>query len=265
MTSSSIIDLDARRVYKHPPIIEAIVEFTFGGGEDWNLTIPGRLYERVRDSYPGEPQQREIVEANWGTEGADGVDPPNQGLALTVSKKSERVVFSSDNKLLMVGPAVLSVHSLAPYEGWESLHARATDALEKYCEVARPECISSIGLRYVNRIKLPGPTVAFEEYFTVAQALPATGFPPNLGAFFDRMELYYEEIPARIAFTWASVNSDDPEAAVFLLDLDLRWRDKTPFENADSNLADLRGRERAAFESLITNKLREIFDADQIA
>ncbi|MEU2703734.1 TIGR04255 family protein [Micromonospora aurantiaca (nom. illeg.)] len=262
MTSSEVIDLGERRVYKHPPIIEAIVEFTFSGGEDWNLTIPGRLYERIREDYPGEPQQREVVEANLGM---DGAKSSKTGLAITVSKKSERVVFASDNRLLMVGPAVLSAHSLAPYEGWESLQARATDALQHYCELVHPEHISSIGLRYVNRIKLPESTITFDDYFTVAQVLPASGFPATLSSFFDRMELRYEEIPASIAFTWASVNSDEPDTAAFVLDLDLRWRGKTPFENAESNLKELRERERAAFESLITDKLREIFDADQDA
>ncbi|MGQ0654564.1 MAG: TIGR04255 family protein [Betaproteobacteria bacterium] len=38
--------------YKNPPIIEAICEFRFSETSPWDLTIPGLIYELVKDKFP---------------------------------------------------------------------------------------------------------------------------------------------------------------------------------------------------------------------
>ena len=52
-----------RRRYKNPPIEEALVEFRFAPGQEWDLTIPGKLHEKVKDSYPGKPRQQKLLQA----------------------------------------------------------------------------------------------------------------------------------------------------------------------------------------------------------
>jgi uncharacterized protein (TIGR04255 family) len=38
--------------YEKPPIIEAVCEFRFSGKSKWDLTIPGLIYDSVKDEYP---------------------------------------------------------------------------------------------------------------------------------------------------------------------------------------------------------------------
>ena len=59
-----------RKKYKNPPIEEAIVEFRFVPGQEWNLTIPGKLHEhpRIKSQYPGKPRTQKILEAAPRTE-----------------------------------------------------------------------------------------------------------------------------------------------------------------------------------------------------
>ncbi|MDG4756406.1 TIGR04255 family protein [Micromonospora sp. WMMD710] len=243
-------------VYRHDPIVEAIVELVFEPGPEWNITIPGRLYDGLRDTYPDPPKQREILEAGLSSE-----DDEKVGNAFTVSRKGTRVVFGNDNKLLMVGPDVLSVHSLRPYEGWQRLLPRIVGALDSYVAIARPSGVRKLSLRYINRINIPEDSFSLTEYFTITQGLP-DAFPSRMTAFIDRMELAYEDIPAKIIFTWATTQPSSPGQSSFLLDLDLHWNEKCSVDEAVQHLVDLRQRERDAFESVINNRLREMFNAD---
>ena len=196
MTADAELELARRRVYRNPPISEAIVEFTFEGDSKWNLTSPGRLYDLFSDDYPEEPKERQVFQANVAH------NDDQKGLNFEVNQRPDRIVFANGNRLLMAGNGVLSVHCNAPYEGWKSFEARAMLALAAYSEAVKQTNISRIALRYVNRIPLPSPTIEFEDYFTIAQGLPVPGFPSKLTSFMDRMVLEYEDAPIRIIFTW---------------------------------------------------------------
>lgn len=254
------MDLEAdsapRPVYRHDPIVEAIVELVFEPGPEWNITIPGRLYDRLREDYPDQPKQREILEAGLADEGDS-----EAGHAFTVSRKGARVVFGNGNKLLMVGPDVLSVHSLRPYEGWQSLFPRIVGALDAYVSIAQPSGVRKFSLRYINQINVPEDSFSLTDYFTITQALPEA-FPSRMTAFVDRMELAYEDIPATIVFTWATTKPRSPGQSSFLLDLDLHWNEKCSVDEAVRHLMDLRRRERDAFEAVINDRLRGMFNAD---
>ncbi|WP_422751328.1 TIGR04255 family protein [Micromonospora sp. WMMD1219] len=250
-------DLPERRIYRNPPIVEAIVELRFLGGLTWNLTIPGRFYDQIKSEFPDEPEQREVVEANFGGKSPDEA-------MLSVNRKEQRVLFRNGSRLLVLGPNVLTVNSVRPYEGWESLKARIDSALSTYRSILNPDAVSTIGVRYINRIELAAEQFSLGDYFTIVQGLPVAGFPARLNSFFDRMELTYDEIPATIAFTWATTRPEKSDrGSAFVLDLDLRWNEPCSFENVLANVEELRNRERIAFESLINDRLREIFDANE--
>jgi uncharacterized protein (TIGR04255 family) len=43
--------------YKKPPIVEALFEFQFVPGREWDLTIPGLIYKKVKRRFPNRKQQ----------------------------------------------------------------------------------------------------------------------------------------------------------------------------------------------------------------
>ncbi|MFB7054462.1 TIGR04255 family protein [Streptomyces vinaceus] len=244
-----------RREYLHPPIVEAVCTFTFSSTEAWNITIPGRLYEKFKHQYPEPPEQREAIEANL-----EVTDPnkPN----VTIESRSPMVVFKNESRLLTVGTGKLGCHSVAPYEGWPSLRKRALEALAGYMDVVQSAQIESVGLRYVNRVTIPGGQVSLPEYFEIVPSLPPAGFPGVITAFFDRTEVRYSDAPeTKMAFTWASQNAQDPADSSFILDFDLLAANPVAINLVDEVLEDLREKERLAFESLISDKLREMFNA----
>jgi uncharacterized protein (TIGR04255 family) len=247
-----------RRQYPNPPIVEAVCEFRFDPGVVWNLTVPGLFYGKVRDLYTGEPQQQNLI----ATEFQLGQVPENSELKVTQGLTKLLFPSTDGTKLVGVGPDTLSIHSLRPYEGWNDFSSRIDQSFQVYSEVAKPIGVNRIAIRYINQIAISvNEAVDLSEYFTIYPQLP-DGVPSKMSGFVTRTESIYEDIPIRLAIT-LSDDGASSEQVVFILDLEVyqTWIDKSlPLKEMLSNLSELKSREGQVFESLITDRTRELFD-----
>ncbi len=252
------------RRYKNPPIEEAICEFRFKPGPDWDLTIPGKLQSKLGDEYSGKPQQRTVVEV---------------GLEMQAGRPSElrhgerlgmvQLVTENGKRMVGVGSDILSVSMLRPYHdvsrpggsGWDEFQPRIADALDAYKSVAEPVGVFRIGIRYINKIAILQNEVRVEDYLKCA--LPdVDGLPDRLNNFISRVEYTYED-GVRLVLSQGLINAPSDHVG-FLLDLDVIWENTKPItlNEALSRVEDLRNRERDAFETVITDEARKLFDAD---
>ncbi len=252
------------RRYKNPPIEEALCEFRFKPGQDWDFTIPGKLQTEFGDEYTGKPRDQRVVEVELK---AQGGRPPN--LQYNEALASVQLVTKAGKRMVGVGPDVLSVHMLRPYQdpdkaeesGWAEFHPRIETALNAYWKVAAPDGVTRIGIRYINKIVIPQKTVEVSSYLTCA--LPeVSGLPDSRKNFMSRVEYAYSD-DVRLVVSQGSIEAPSDHVG-FLLDLDVIWEGATPLarDKALAKASDLRTRERAAFETVITDKTRELFDAD---
>ena len=255
-----------RRRYKTPPIEEAICEFRFLPGSEWDLTIPGKLQAQLGDQYTGKPRAQKVLEL--GLEPQEG-KPPNlkygEGLARV------QLVTKNGKRMVGVGVDVMSVHVLRPYQrssipresGWGAFKPRIWAALDAYWKVAEPRGVSRVGIRYVNKILVPHDSVDIGAYLKCA--LPrVTGLPERLTNFVNRFAYAYED-GVQLVLSQGSLEGQ-PGSVSFLLDLDVIW-ENAPAGGASRDEAldvvdDLRERERDAFEAVITDKARGLFHAD---
>lgn len=250
--------MSERRRYGSPPVVEAIARLAWSEPADWGVTTPGVLFERLKDRYPAPPQSRNQFQAEIGQGG-----PASALGAISLKSGPSELVFATadGNKLLIVGPTAISAHALPPYEGWESLSARLREALPSVAEALNvEERFGEASLRYINRIVLPEPSIRFSDYLTIDFVLPPS-FPRNLSGFIDRADVHYDDAPVKLSFTWASAPAPIDHSA-FILDLDLTMApdDTLNGDEALNALDDLKEREAAAFEGLITDTLRSMFD-----
>lgn len=247
-----------RRQYRNPPIEEALCEIRFVPGPEWDPTLPGLIYQSLKAEYPQKPRTQNVLEA--GVTIPDGGGGPS----FQVQQNASRVQFRSadDRRLVGVGPDVLSAHLLRPYSSWEQFRDQIVQALAAYSSVAEPTAISRIGVRYINQIVLAADVVDLNEYFTSPPEPPET-LPQTLRSFLVRMEAAYEDEPIRVITTFASNDAARGRTA-FILDIDVvgEWPEQLGLESAMEAIDDLRSRERVAFESLITDRAREVFDAN---
>ncbi len=256
---------EGRRQYKHPPIDEAICEIRFAPSSEWDLTVPGRFHAEIKTAYAGKPEQQKVeLEAGFQVgDQTSGQLKLKQGIA--------RVKFPTldGRRLLSVGPDLIGIHLLRPYPpGWlEDFRPRIAFALDAYRRLFEPVGLRRVGVRYINRIVVPSERFDLGEYFTAPITIP-DGLPTEIGAFLTRIESAYndstEESPIRLVLTFATLKEQAPEKAAFLLDIDViqEWpKDPLSLELALERIDDLRPRERVAFEALITENARELFDA----
>jgi uncharacterized protein (TIGR04255 family) len=57
--------------YKNPPAIEAVCEFRLSPETEWDITIPGLIYERVKEKFPIK-EQRTFQNVEISSEGSPG-------------------------------------------------------------------------------------------------------------------------------------------------------------------------------------------------
>lgn len=246
-----------RRVYPRPPIVEAIIDLALQesvSGEDLAATLSAALGQR----YSGEPKRQDLVtlHASWGPAGVGTA--ANRVPHLTFLRTPDGL------RLLGCGNGALSVHVLAPYPGWESFIEQGTQAVEALPEEVRRLPLRAIGVRYIDRIRLPaGAEYAWSDYIQVMPPCPAS-MPRELVSFQTVTQAIDSETGALAALTVASVPTPPGEPSVVQYDLAMRLVPMPPCTLLDetwlSMVNALHERERDIFEESITDRLRGTFE-----
>lgn len=252
----SIGELMTQKKYKNPPIVEALCEFRFEPSDVWNFTIPGKfhIHEKIKNEYPN-IRHANVIEATVDT---TGNNDPN----VSVRKEIARIqlVQEDGKRLISLGPDVLSINVLKPYEGWEEFRPRILNALKAYWEVVSPKSVNRIGLRYINKIETPSEDVKLSTYFHI-KPHECDELPKNFGKFLTRTEYFYPD-DIKLILVHATTGTQENKLG-FLLDLDLVWENES-LDNIEKilDITDkLHEIEGKAFEALITDQTRNLFNA----
>jgi uncharacterized protein (TIGR04255 family) len=78
---------------------------------------------------------------------------------------------------------------LHPYTSWEELFPQAMDLWRVYSSIAKPDVITRLAVRYVNRIVLPAGPTAFETYLRTAPVIPPE-LPQYISGFLTRVTIH---------------------------------------------------------------------------
>lgn len=240
--------------YKYPPIIEAVCEFRFEPSSPWDQVFYGLFYEKIRNS--GFQKRQPIKEVDLGVkQSANGIE---QEL-----KTTDRMRFLREDEkaFIQVGPDKLSVHHLKPYPSWPEFQPLVLKGFDAYLEAVKPKGIQRIGLRYINRIEIPGTKVKVEDYF---EFYPFVGkqLPQEFGPFIVGIEVPYEGDRDILRIMLTSIRSTTPNIACVVLDLDyfLNKPESVLLTNVSNwiNIAHDHHVEEV-FEACIRDPLRKIF------
>jgi uncharacterized protein (TIGR04255 family) len=245
-----------RRHYRNPPIHEALCEFQFIEGPGADVTLPGRVFARIRESYPAKPREQKIVEAEVG----DLADASR----IRVRQTGSRIQFSTDDghRIVAVGLTSLSVHALRPYDSWEELEGRFRDVLAVYVDEAQPVAVSRIGVRYIDRIPLEGDPGRVANVLGVS-VNPLSGVLADPRALFCKLE--HETGPESlitVTLATSQVSGGEGSQLVLALDLDSVWQQRSdPLSVAEAveRMSDLKAIVTDVFEALISEEARSAF------
>jgi uncharacterized protein (TIGR04255 family) len=240
--------------YANPPVEEAVCEFRMIPETRWDLTVPGLLYERLKETFP-QKEQRMIqeVELTQGPEGLQQQIRTNERLGF----------FTEDRKMLaQVGPRLLVVNALKPYPHWEGFKPRIEMVWRNLQETIEAQGLERIGLRYINRIELPAQSIELGDYF---EFYPFVGkrLPQQMVSFLAGMEFSYADGRDHCRVQLAPIPLSGKEGkAAFILDLDYFLARPRGVAVADALawVEEAHSRVEEVFEGCITDKLRNMFD-----
>lgn len=199
---------------KKYPIIEVLCEFQFNPGQPWDMTMPGIIYEKIKDDFPLKRQQISIglgigigIEPGKGISGRFGIPPRIQFLN------------PDESALVQVGPDLLVVNHLKPYPKWETFKNLILKNLEIYIDNVKPIGFKRIGLRYINKIAFEQTSIEISHYFNFYPFIPPQ-LPQTHESFNIRVEIPYSGGRDRLLLTLATLLPEKPNTIDILLDLD---------------------------------------------
>lgn len=242
--------------YESPPLIEAICEFRFTPGQEWDATFPGLIYEKVKDDFNKKKTVRQIR-----------FQPiRNQDEQIIEQEITERIQFVREDgrALIQVAPNFLTVNCLSPYPGWNQFHTMISENLNKYTYVAEPEGLRRIGLRYINRIEIPITRVNLEDYFDFYPHL-GDKLPQEHGPFIVGVQIFFEDKRDVLKLDLTTAKSSNSEGLPLFLSLDYFCSQSNGIglkeiddwiETAHTHIED-------TFEACITEKTRSLFEEVQ--
>ena len=244
-----------RQPYSKPPIVEAVIEFRLG--EPLSARLVAKVSRKLKGGY-GTTKERKEVTVQLNVE-----HPENH-------HRSEATVFehasNDQTDVLVVKPTNLVWSRRAPYEGWYNFVARVRREMHVALDVIGVRRPVRIGLRYINRIDVPGDgpvpstsTFRYEDYITINLTLPARIDP--IGGYLWRIEREFPEHALVATLQSATLVPELPDMMSFLLDIDVFTNGETPnrIDDIFAKLEDMRNLKNELFELSVSDLARKGF------
>ena len=158
-------------MYTKPPITEAVIEFRFDG--DCDEALREKIARKLKKYYPFKETIQEMVFQS----GLNIVSQNVNLIGVKLSSLDRTEVFSLSEKASHNVPdqlrsAAFSVSQLAPYNGWQKLLSRFNDNWSTIEQIIEYRKLTRIGVRFVNRIDVPGHIDDSSHWVNVGIAIP---------------------------------------------------------------------------------------------
>ncbi len=200
---------------KNAPITEALIDFRVVLPADATLTHLRELGEKISATYPNVRDfykiQAEII-----------IDRSQSAPSSTGAHEKIGYRYTSEDGLNIFLPTVegFTFSQLRPYETWESLKAKGLALWKEYHTLIRPELITRVALRYVNRLELPIRLRDFKDYLTAPPDVPPK-LTQTLSSFLTRIVIPIEKIGASAIITQKSDYVIEGNTQPVILDIDV--------------------------------------------
>lgn len=238
--------------YKNPPLEEVVCDFRFELENPNDSILPGLLYSKIQDDYPKRKQRINPLVTSPGIEQEIIIQPISQ------------FYNNEETQIIQVGIDLLSIHVIKDYPNWENYKPIILKILSIYKEIANPISIKRIGLRAINKVSIskePYEITQLDDYFQFYPVSPFMGNPP-MNAFFVQVETPFNDDRDKLILRNGTIVAESENKSAFLLDID--YSTIKPkfvlFERVDEWLEEAHEKMKNAFESCITEKLREQFN-----
>ncbi|AJI21059.1 TIGR04255 family protein [Priestia megaterium] len=173
--------MENKRHYQNPPVREVICEFRFDEKSEWDATIPGLIYDELKEAYPLKKRSNEV-------------EITNEGSTSRSVQMSDRIQFfnEQENAAIQIAPNLLVINLLAPYTNWDNYLGMIERVFTTYKKIANPLDIVHSKLHYINEIKFTQDVVELDKYLNFVPFLGGN-LPGDYSSFILGVKIPYEE------------------------------------------------------------------------
>lgn len=246
--------LDMGRRYANAPIAQAILQFHVSTPDGLQL---GELSSFDFGDAFGEPSPIFSLEGQF--QFTDGT------VATTTREDQVGFAFVRDDgdRVIQVGTRWFTFVWIRSYSEWAEFLGQAESAWLQYREVARPEIVTGVGVRFVNRIPMPQRAVEIKDYLRMSVDVPAY-LPQGVGSLFMQVDipLPKQDVTATITSSMLPADDEVGPGGGLLLDIDVKApldasvADEQFSQVLQSTLNRLRLAKNYVFEACITDATR---------
>lgn len=236
------------------PIVEGLIDIRVKPAADLKMEGLAVVRDLLKDHYP---THKEAVQIRASIE-LKGEEVPQQSVA---SQKVGYRLESSDGKyVFQAQTGGFTLSRLKPYETWELLRDEAKRLWKIYKDVAKPQTVTRVATRYINRINITDPNLDFDNYLTAPPPIPKE-LPQIVGQFLSRVVMPDKKTGAAIIFTQALEPANPATNSVpVIIDIDVFKEVAIDVESDEywQLLEELRHLKNAVFFGSITEKTQEL-------
>ena len=244
--------MQVRRHYARSPIVEAMIDIQVRLPNTVTLDTLRQVHTGEETKYPTQ-RNRVALQAHVIAGSQVGAAAEQTQLGYAFLSPDERRVFQAR----LNG---FTLNWLKPYQRWEDLRDEARRLWNVYRLATRPEAITRIAVRYIDRFDLPMPIADFKDYLRTVPEVSSDLPEQALSGYVMRLEIPQPSLQAKLILTQAMVPPPHAGVVSVLLDIDLfrESQDNIEEEGLWTLLEQLHARQYEVFESCITDRAREV-------
>jgi uncharacterized protein (TIGR04255 family) len=202
--------------YPNPPITEALLDIRTNLPPETSLVSLASYQTKIADRFPKKDER-----INW--EGGFQIKPGSAPEIIGPSGGVIGYIFRSekDKKLVQARLDGFTFNKLKPYQNWDVFSVEAEELWKHYIDVAKPQRVTRLALRYINRIEIPMPFKDFKDYILTIPEI-ASGIPQAMNKFLMQVVIPNADINATASITETMEPiSPDGKILPFILDIDV--------------------------------------------
>jgi uncharacterized protein (TIGR04255 family) len=240
--------------FLNAPITEALLDIKAKLPAGVDLTRLAAFQEAVKDRYPARRER-----SSW--QGGFQFKPGEVPEVVHPSGGPDGYLFTSGDGQRIVQARLdgFTFNRLKPYDKWESFRNEAREQWDRYREIATPEIVSRVALRYINRLEIPLPMKDFREYILTTPEI-APKVPQGLARFFMRLVIP-DEKSRSVAIVTQTMEDIKEQVLPLIFDIDVSREGAFAANGAEmwEVLEQLRDYKNEIFFNSITEKTKELF------
>jgi len=245
---------------KHPtltkaPIKEALIDIQVKLPDDSKPKLFNVFFNQIKEKYPDQKIQRHAQYKVQPGAKEGPLEPRGSKIVgyQYISKDKTQVVQARLNGF--------TFSRLEPYTTWDEFRTEAQRLWKQYSDIAKPDSINRVAVRFINNLQLPMPIPDFAEYLTASPTIP-NKLPQGISSFLTRNVIYYPEDNVQVIIIQALENIiSNTKPAPVILDIDafIVSNEGITEEMAWETLEKLRQIKNDVFFESITEKLKEAY------